>query len=484
MKKPIVRIVIVFGVFLLLLPVLIRAINGAPLMPGSESYGHARMAGIIAQSGIPKYDPLMPERRYVPNAFDILLAGCAKLVGIETAAILLPVVLGVLSVLCFYAVLKRWRLPLLTVLSIIVVFVISPFFVSTFTQAVPRSLELFLFILFFFLISPPEGKRSANAGILFVIAALFVAALLASFGIIPAFAAFVLPMLLRTVSKRVPASMVTASLAAFIVLVAVALPQSLQHEQVPFGKPLFVVQAISDFGGSGGLSLFAWLLALIGFVLLWQFKKKYYAAMIAIGITLVVSLVISSSLPLAHLFTAFLAGNALAFLAGRKWVFDEIRVLTVFVLVCGLLFSTLTQCIFLARGPPTKEIMDAAIAAKSLFPGETILLSHPDNGFWLEYWSSRQSYLDGWPSLIPDVATRWAVAQAIWHSQDITSARALLHKNRIGAIIITEDMKNGLVWDLPEQDLLFLLRNNETFKNVYHSAFVDIWAVIPPNKIE
>ncbi|MEM2916109.1 MAG: hypothetical protein QXT19_02010 [Candidatus Woesearchaeota archaeon] len=484
MKKLIVKAIIVFGVLLLLLPVMIRVFNGMPLMPGSESYGHARMAGIIAQSGIPKYDPAMPERRYVPNAFDILLAGFAKLLGIEAAAMLLPLVLGVLSVLCFYAVLKRWQLPLLTVLSIMVVFVISPFFVSTFTQAISRSLELFLFILLFLLVSPPKGKRSADADILFVIIAVFVAALLSSFGIIPALAAFALPMLLRTVSKRIPASMLASSLAAFIVLVVVALPQFLQQEQAPFGKPVFVVQAISDFGGTSGLSLFAWLLALMGFVLLWQFKKKYYAAMIAMGITLVVSLITPSALPAAHLLTAFLAGNTLAFLAGRKWAFDDMRVLTVFVIVCGLLFSTLTQGIFLARGPPTKEIKDAAVAIKSLLPGKTILLSHPNNGFWLEYWSGRQAYLDDWPSLTPGIATRWAVAQAVWHSQDITNARALLYKHKIGALVITGDMKDGLVWDLPEQDLLFLLRNNETFKNVYHSALVDIWAVIPPKKPE
>ncbi|MEM4247474.1 MAG: hypothetical protein QXF14_04085 [Candidatus Woesearchaeota archaeon] len=480
MKKLIVKAVIVFGVLLLLLPVLIRALNGMPLMLGSESYGHARMAGIIAQSGIPKYDPLMPERKYVPNAFDILLAGFAKLVGIEAAAILLPLVLGVLSVLCFYAVLRKWQLSPVIVLSIIVVFVISPFFVTTFTQAIPRSLELFLFVLFLLLLSLPEGKRSASRGILLVIIAVFVAALLASFGIIPALAAFVLPLLLRTLSRRIPSSIVASSIAAFIVLVTVALPQFLQYEQPSFGKQVFVIQAISDFGGVGGMSLFAWLLALIGFVLLWHFKKKYFAAMIAVGITLVVSLIMPSALPIAHPLTAFLAGNALAFLAGRKWVFDDIRVLTVFVLVCGLLFSTLTQGIFLARGPPTKEIKDAAVAVRSLLPEKTVLLSHPKNGFWLEYWSGRQVYLDGWPSLTPGIATRWAVAQAIWHSQDITNARALLYKHKIGALVITGDMKDGLVWDLPEQDLLFLLRNNETFKKAYNSSSVDIWAVILP----
>jgi hypothetical protein len=39
-------------------------------------------------------------------------------------------------------------------------------------------------------------------------------------------------------------------------------------------------------------------------------------------------------------------------------------------------------------------------------------------------------------------------------------------------------MKEGEVWENREEGLLFLLRNNETFKNIYSSKDSEIWKVI------
>lgn len=478
-SKSLARYVLLIGIILLILPVAIRFLNGSPLISGSEGYGHARIAEFISKNSIPAYDPAMPDRAYLPNAFDILLAGFAKIFGTEAAALIVPFLLGILTLICFSAVVRRWKLSQGVSLAVMAVFVLSPLFASAFAQAATVGLEIFLFVLFLLVISPPKQERTAKETVLLSIAAFVIAGVLASFSITSAIAVFALPMILRGINRKVQPQMLFSCIAALIVLFAIALPAFLQNEKSPFSKPVLFVQAVSDFGSAGGLSLFAWLLAIIGFMLLWQFKKKYYAAMIATGITIVVSLITPSAMAVAQILVAFLAGYALAFFAQMKWSFDDIRLLTVLVLVCGLLFSTLTQDLAIARGPPTKEIMDASIALGSLLPKNTAILSHPENGFWLEYWSGRQVFLDGWPAKTPDIAERWASAQAIWHAQDIMQARGLIYRNSIGAIVITKDMRDGLVWDLPEQDLLFLLRNNETFKNALHSSSVDIWTVNP-----
>ncbi len=480
MNKPVnlMKWIIILGIFLLVLPFAIRMINDKPLIPGSEGYGHARIASIIAQKGIPAYDPAMPARQYQINAFDLLLAGFTKVLGIKFAAIILPLVLGIFSLLCVYAVIKKWKLQQETGLAVLLVFALSPFFVDAFVQPVPAGLIIALLAAYVLLLSPSQKERSARTNMFLTLIAIIIACILATFNIITGIAVFVLPMLLRTLNKRVPKSMIAAGIAAFIVLIIIAVPRFLQAESVPFGKEMIVVQAISDFGSISGLSLFAWLLAFIGFVKLWQFKKKYYSIMIAVGIILVASFILPSALPIAHFVISFLAGYAIAFLARKDWVFDDIRILTIFVLVCGLLFSTLTHDLAIARGMPNNEIKNAAIIIQEQYPENTIILSHPNNGHWLAYWSGRQVFLDGWPGKTPGVGARWASAQAIWHSQDIVNARSLLYKNNIGALVITEDMLDRLVWELPEQDLLFLLRNNETFKNAHHSSIVDIWTVL------
>jgi hypothetical protein len=472
------RWTLAFAVLLLLLPLAIRALNDKPLMPGSEGYGHARIAEIIAKEGIPQYDPAMPERTYMLSAFDLTLAGFVKVMGTDSACAVLPLLLGIMTLLCILRTLRNWKISQGTALGIMVVFVLSPLFVNVFTQAIPDSLELFLLSLFLLVLSPKEKESSAW---LPAFAAIIIAALLATFGIFPAIIAFALPMILRTINKRVQPQMVAASLAAFIVLVAVALPAFLQSEPASYAKPVPVVQAVSDFGGSGGLSLFAWLLAFIGFILLWQFKKKYYAAMIAVGIVLIAALISPSALVAGHVLIAFLAGYTLAFFAQMKWAFADIRVLTVIVLVCGLLFSTLTHDLALARGAPSVELRYSAISIGAL-PANAVILTYPEDAFWFEYWSGKQALLDSWASKTPRASARWKLAQDIWHSQDIARLRPLLYRNNIGAIVITKEMRSGLVWDLPEQDLLFLLQNSETFKNAHHSSSVDIWAVLPPGK--
>ena len=469
--------ILVFGILLLLVPVALRATNDQPLLSGSEGYGHARLAGLIAQQGVPVIDPAMPERPYAFNLFDIILAGLARVVGIGWAALLLPFLLGIGTLWCLSRVVRQWNVPQATALSVQLVFVLSPLFVDVFTQATPRALELFLLTAFMFLLAPMPSSRSTIATVLRTLAAIVLAVSLATFSMVSAIVALLLPMLAHTINRRLSPQMFGASIAAFITLVAVTVPAFLQRESPLFARPMPVIQAISDFGSSMGLSLFGWLLGLIGIVLLWRFKKRYYAVMIAVSTAFTAALLIPSALVMAQVLVAFLAGYALAFFARMRWSFDDIRVLTVLVLVCGLLFSTLTHTFALAQGPPDRGFKDALETMSTMFPENATVLAYPSDGFWVEYWSGKRVLLDGWTGKTPDVNERWALAQAVWHAQDIGRVRPLLSRNDIDALVITHEMRNGLVWDLPEQDLLFLLQNNETFKNVYRSSSVDIWAV-------
>jgi hypothetical protein len=311
-----------------------------------------------------------------------------------------------------------------------------------------------------------------------VLCAALLAAALATFGVVPAIAAFALPLLARTVNHRVPQHIAIASVAAFVVLITVALPAYLQTETPEFAKPLPVALAISDFGGTGGMSVFSWLLAIIGLVLLWQFKTRYYALLLCTTLALAAALLSPSALVTGTIAVSFLAGYALAFFARMEWSFEDIRTLTLLVLACGLLFSTLAHAMELAHGQPTAETRTAALSLRTL-PDDRAILAHPDDAFWYAYWSGKQVWMDSWLRNTPRVNERWAVAQQIWHAQDIARVQPVLFRNRIGALVITDDMREGKVWDLPEQDLLFLLRNNETFKSAHRSSSVDIWTVLP-----
>lgn len=468
---------LVLAVILLILPFALRLSDDQPLMPGSEGYGHARIAGLIAEEGIPAYDPAVPERDYSASVFDLLLAAFTMGIGIEAAVILLPLLLGLGTLGLLLVVLRKWNVPRAVSLGILVVFVISPFFADVFTQVVPTALELFLLMLFVLVLAPVQSSRSML--VIRVAGGMVLAGLIASMGVMPAIIAIVLPFLARSFNRKVPQPVLGASVVAFIVLISVALPAYLQSETPEFTKQMPVVQVISDFSGAGGLSLFAWILAIIGLIVLWRFKKKYYTGMILTTIALIGAMFLPSALSFGHLVVSFLAGYALAFLTTMRWSFDDIRFLTILVIVCGLLFSTLTHTMALVQGPPDRDLVEAAFVIKEQFPEDATILALPSDGFALAYWSGRQVFLDEWLDDIPGVNKRWHTAQSIWHSQEIMRVRPLLYDNSIDALVITKDMRQGKVWDLPEQDLLFLLRNSETFKNAYNSSSVDVWRVLP-----
>jgi len=476
------RSILVLGVILMLLPVTVRLLNHEPLQPGSASYGHARIADIIARQGIPSTDPAMPERLYVPQAIDLVLAFFMLFLPRTLAALLVPFLLGIATLACLNKAIEQWKLPQNLALGTRLAFVLSPFFVGTFTQAAPAALGVFLLTLLFALLAPPRDQLSPARSVLRLLAITATTAVFATLGVGPAIVAIAVPLLARVFRKQLPAALALSSVAAFIVLIAFTLPSFLQTEQADFAKPMPVVHAISDFSGADSLSLFAWLLGGIGLVMLWRHKRRHYAVMIATVLVLAGALVVPSLLSAAHIVLAVLAGYALAFFAAMHWEFEDIKTLTLLVLVCGLLFSTLAHAMALAHGPPSQEFKSAALAAQKTLPENATALTLPEDGFAFAYWSGRGVYLDGWAAQTPNANERWDVAQAVWHAQDIERARPLLLKNGIGALVITQDMRDGKVWDLPGQDLLFLLRNNETFKNAHRSSSVDIWAVNPaPN---
>lgn len=471
------KAIIALGIFLLVFPFCTRALAGEPLLPGGESYGHLRIAETITEHGIPANDPALPERAYTLTLFDGLLAAFVRVLGPTVGALLLPFLLGLGTLAALALTVRRWKIPAAIARGIMLVFVLSPLFVAAFTQASPRGLELLLFLLYLLALAPATEELTKLRLAGRVLCAAILAAALATFGVVPAIAAFSLPLLVRTVNHRVPHHVAVASVAAFITLITVALPAYLQSEAPAFAKPLPVVLAISDFGGAGGMSVFAWLLAFIGLVLLWQFTHRYYALLLCTTLVLAAALLLPTALVTGMIAIAFLAGYALAFFARMEWSFEDIRTLTLLVLACGLLFSTLAHAMELAHGQPTAETRDAALALRTMPAGA--ILAHPDDGFWYAYWSGKQVWMDGWLRATPRVNERWTVAQQIWHAQDIMRAQPVLARNRIGALVITDDMREGKVWDLPEQDLLFLLRNNETFKSAHRSSSVDIWTVLP-----
>jgi hypothetical protein len=178
----------------------VRVFADQPLVPGLESYGHLRIAETIASEGLLENDPALPDRPLPWNAFHVMLAGFIRILGSGLAGMLVPFALGLATLWLLLVACRQWRLPQPISRGAQVVFVLSPLFVDAFSRVSPRGLELFLLVLFLVVVAPGERSRLAQA--VRIAIALLVAAIGASFGIIPALVYSILPLLARSVRRN------------------------------------------------------------------------------------------------------------------------------------------------------------------------------------------------------------------------------------------------------------------------------------------
>lgn len=340
-------------------------------------------------------------------------------------AVLLGIVLGSVSLILVHKLRKHFKLP-----DMMWVFGVSPYFVHTVLFTTPAMLAqpLFLAGMYAYLI----GLTPLLYGAFF---------LLSWVGFTHAVIAFGLLFLL----KKKP---------------WVALPGLIYMA----AQPRFVETGaiISEFG-SGGLSSFALLLAIMGAVLLWKYKKKFYWLYVSSILLLVLSVYERSLLVYTNLIICFLAGTALQGIRKAKWDLQEVKRLFVLLLFCGLLFSGLSYATYVGTMQPNKEVYDSLVWLRNHSKPDALVYSLPDNGYWIEKIGERTAFhLPG-----------EKLDENITHSYNLDNTILYFSRNDITHVLITQDML-GKVWDSPEQEFLYLL-GSDAYEKVYDNGYATIY---------
>ena len=123
---------------------------------------------------------------------------------------------------------------------------------------------------------------------------------------------------------------------------------------------------------------------------------------------------------------------------------------------------------------PNKEVFDGLQWLRKEEQG--LVLSHHSRGYWIEYISKKQAFVDGSYNLKTQELLN--ISDEISYSRDLFYTNDTLSKHQITYIFIDKEMKQGLVWVKEEEGLLFLFRNNKTFKNLYRTPHTEIWRYI------
>lgn len=458
----------------LIVPHLIRASSHGGILMGDISHYHARIAEEMAAGGIPREDTLAyGGREYIFSPYHALLAAASPAFGAEWASRIIPAVSGIFSLALFYLILKKLNFHLLGRLSASAVLALSPVFAHSFALSSPVSIMILL-DLFGIYLYLHRGKSFAAASGLALSAASFFSFSNMIFALL---AVFAYSSIKEEDRKR--ASIVTF----FIVLVLLFhyIPFYFSHgfpEGGSISQAGRIQEFVSDLGGRSGFSIFGLILAGIGLASNWRRKKALYPAYLLSIFAVAWSFFFSYALAYSNFAVSIFAGMAFAGLAKMKWELRQIRNLSLLLLFCGVLFSSVSYSARIGNSPPDQGTVSALEWLRENSAEGDVVFSHYSNGFWIERYSGRAALTDGLFEYSPRLAEYLNDSETIFNTLDIRETRSLLSRHNVKFILMTGGMDQGIVWDKPGQGLSFLLKNSETFKKEYINPSAEIYEYI------
>ncbi len=401
-------LLVVVSAFVLAAPMFFRDKNS--LFYGFEAYFHI------------SHGPIS----YLVSFFSYLFHIDAFLV-----ARVLPIVLGILSLLLFFEILKILGFRYWTIVLSCLMLIFSPSFIFLFATLTDFAFVAFLLLLISYLLF---RKKEVPALVVFYI--------LPFFGFLNLALALFLLLFYSLNIRRFR-------------LFLYALP-SLALLVFSTGKTLYSFGSfISDFGGPFGLGIFVIILSIFGLGFFWKNKYAHFYFYLAIILLCVLSFFNLRVLSYLNFFLALLAALGLEALFERHWKSKLIKSLTVMILIIGLFFSGLSYSTSVVKGLPNNDVLDALYALRDLPQGT--VFSQVSREYWVDF--AGKPFVGG---------------NDLLYTRDIDNATSIINSKQVSYIWIDKDMKS-MIWVEEDQGLLFLLKYSKRFEEIYSNDYVGIW---------
>jgi len=383
------------------------------LLSGKEAYFHLKGGPlVIVLSFLNKYT----------NADMIFLAK------------FLPIILGMLTVLAFYALLRKLKLSYDVIILSTLILIISPSFIYLFGTLNAYAVMSFILLLalYLFIIK----KEFLGVVVIYF---------LPFFSIPSTFLALLLILIYSLKNQRFR-------------LFLGALPSLVLLYFSPTRiLPAYDGRIISDFGGHYGVGMFIVLLSLFGLKYLWKKKYRHISTYVVVLSLCIFSIFDIRILSYLNFILVGLAALGLIDLIKSEWKSDLIKKLSVFIIINGFLFSGLSYINFVSTDLPNKDILEMAEHLKTLPEGN--VFSQASREPWIRYAGK---------SFVTD--------ENLFYTKDIEQALAVIQAKDVKYIWIDQGMKEK-IWTGDEEGLQFLLEYSKTFKKNQINDYVTLWEV-------
>jgi len=445
----ILSMIVLFAALLLIAPYALRYMRGNTTLLNEESYKHMRLINTVDPGFV---DPLYEH----PISINIiyLLPPAQPLLYL-----FINMALGLASIILFYFILTKHNITHKNSWAMLVLLVTSPIFIHVFQGINQYGLIIFL---------------SLAAILLLIENQWFVSMLL--FAIIPfidfywaCVSLIVLVIYLVYNNKSTKGS-------RYVIIFFVLAILASYFSNTLLGNSLFTHlklipdNIITDIGADLGFSFSMIILALVGFVLLWE--KGLKNVLLYAGILIWIVLAVFNELLRVYLNFVLVvyAGFAIIYLYRRKWSIQLIKKTTMLLIVCSILFSTLFYVTNATRAEPSPELTDALVFLKTQALQNETVLGPATLSYEIEYFASTKTFIN------PDTASldtsQEILLGNLTKSRNLDYTEKLLNENHIRYIFIDSEFQKYL----EEQDgLLFIMQTSGKFSQIYKNPKFEIW---------
>lgn len=352
---------------------------------------------------------------------------------------LLPIILGIFSLLLFYGALRKSNFSYDIIIISTLILVISPSFIYLFGTLNAYSFTAFILLLSLYLMI----QKKEILGVLVLYLTPF-------FGIVQTILGFLLILVYLPKNKKLK-------------MFLMALPSLALLYFSPKILPGYNNIIISDFGGRYGLGLFIVLLSLFGLKYLWQKKYKHILTYTAILLLCMFSFIDVRVLTYLNFSLAVIAALGLVALIKSEWRSGLIKQLSVLIMIYGLIFSGLSYINFLSQDLPNQEVLEMIEYLKILPDGR--VFSQASREPWIEY--SGKSF---------------ATDNDLFYTRNINQALEIVNTKKIKYLWVDKEMEEK-IWQDEDQGLLFLLKYSQNFKKNRINDYVTLWEAIPEEEL-
>ena len=463
-----VAFLLIITLLVLLSPNLIR---NTQTYPGEDPYFYSRLSNMISNNLY--YDEMSYSGRQFTYTLGqpLIFLFFSKFLPESIIIKIIPLFFALISLLLLYLILKEFYVePNVNYLSLIILIMSPPFiyifsFYNKFTVITP------LLLLTFYLFIKKNHTLNIISYILFFI--------IPYFGYQYSILALLFT-LIYCIKEKDTKRFYIILLITSLSLILAYLPNIIRNgfsESAKFDKALKYRSLFSDLGGDFGISIFIMFLSFFGLSYLWKSKYKYWQIYVILLLFIIAIFYFPTFIIYLNFILAFLSALGLIYLLRFKWESDVIRKLTMWLLIIGLVFSTITFINETSTQEPNQNLYDALIFLKGYGDSKEVVFSHYLYGSLINSIANKKNVMDDNFLYAPKLNERYLDSQTLFYTRNFNIAFNITDKYNVEYILVTKEMKKGLVWEQEDEGLLFLLKSVNIYKRIYYNDEVEIWRI-------